>query len=132
MTIELLEEYRGLVANAKAINMEIDTLYTPVSSPNGKQSLGSSGSGPSDPTRQAVNRIMTLQEKLANEEKRINSTLNEIENWLLTCPDYEIAAIIRYHYLLGQTWKQTTMKVYGYPDYHYCRKKVMRYFRKEK
>lgn len=43
MTIEELEQYSGIVANIEAIREEIDVLYSPISSPNGHESIGQKG-----------------------------------------------------------------------------------------
>lgn len=130
MTIETLEGYRGIATGVEAIEMEIQTLYTPVSSPNGREMTGSFSGSPSDPTAHAAMRIISLRERLSEERERMYATLEEIEAWLITCPDPEVVSIIRWHYLLGLNWKQTNMKVYGYPDYDRSRKKISRYFQK--
>lgn len=56
--------------------------------------------------------------------------LEEIEAWLLTVTDTEIVSIIRWKYLLRLDWKRVNMKVYGYPDYWYARKRLIRFFEK--
>lgn len=132
MTIETLEGYRGIAAGVEAIERELNTLYNPVSSPNGREMIGSFSGSPSDPTAHAALRIIALREQLDEERERMYATLEEIEEWLASCKDTEVVSIIRWHYLLRLTWKQTTMKVYGYPDYQYSRKKIMRYFGREK
>ena len=110
--------------------MEIQTLYTPISSPNGRETSGSFSSTPSDPTAHSAMRIIDLRETLAEQREAMYAMLEEIEEWLITCEDPEIVSIIRWHYLLGLNWKQTNMKVYGYPDYDRSRKKIVRFFRK--
>ena len=132
MTIEKLEAYKALAATVEAIETEIATLYNPISSPNGRETIGAPGSGTSDPTAQSAMRIIALKEKLSEERENMYAVIEEIEDWLLNCPDPEIVSIVRWHYLLGLNWKQTTMKIYGYPDYQYCRKKIMRFFGREK
>ena len=130
MTIETLEEYQGIASNIEAIENEIASLYNPITSPNGRELVGSSGGSPSDPTGRSAMRIIVLRDKLSEERQRMYDVLEEIEDWLLTCPDTEIVSIIRWHYLLGLDWKQTNRKVYGYPDYYRSRKKVYRFFGK--
>ena len=131
MTIETLEGYRGLASGVEAIEMEINTLYNPVSSPNGRETQGSFSGSPSDPTAHAAMRIISLRDKLGEERERMYATLEEIEQWLITCDDPEIVSIIRWHYLLGLDWRQTNKKVYGYPDYWRSRKKIVRFFEKK-
>lgn len=131
MTIETLEEYRGIASGVEAIEMEIQTLYNPISSPNGREMQGSFSGSPSDPTAHAAMRIISLREKLDEERERMYATLENIERWLMTCEDPEIVSIIRWHYLLGLDWRQTNKKVYGYPDYWRARKKIVRFFEKK-
>ena len=129
MTIATLERYQGLASGVQAIEVEISTLYNPVRSPNGRESSGSFSGTPSDPTAQSAMRIISLRETLEEQRESMYALLEEIEKWLSTCENPEIVSIIRWHYLLGLTWKQTNMKVYGYPDYDRSRKKVMRFFK---
>jgi hypothetical protein len=131
MTIETLEEYRGIASGVEAIEMEIQTLYNPISSPNGREMQGSFSGSPSDPTAHAAMRIISLRDKLDEERERMYATLENIERWLMTCEDPEIVSIIRWHYLLGLDWRQTNKKVYGYPDYWRSRKKIVRFFEKK-
>ena len=130
MTIETLEGYRGIASGVEAIEMEISTLYNPVHSPNGHEMSGSFGGSPSDPTAHSAMRIIHLKEALDEQRESMYALLEEIETWLITCEDPEVVSIIRWHYLLGLTWKQTNLKVYGYPDYDRSRKKIMRFFQK--
>lgn len=131
MTIETLEGYRGIASGVEAIEAEIATLYTPISSPNGREMQGSFSGTPSDPTAHAAMRIISLRNKLDEERERMYATLEDIERWLITCEDPEIVSIIRWHYLLGLDWRQTNKKVYGYPDYWRSRKKIVRFFEKK-
>ena len=131
MTIETLEGYRGIASGVEAIEAEIATLYTPISSPNGREMQGSFSGTPSDPTAHAVMRIISLRNNLDEERERMYATLEDIERWLITCEDPEIVSIIRWHYLLGLDWRQTNKKVYGYPDYWRSRKKIVRFFEKK-
>ena len=131
MTIETLEGYRGIASGVEAIEAEIATLYTPISSPNGREMQGSFSGSPSDPTAHAAMRIISLRDKLDEERERMYATLEDIERWLITCEDPEIVSIIRWHYLLGLDWRQTNKKVYGYPDYWRSRKKIVRFFEKK-
>lgn len=127
MTKEDLEKYQGLSAEVNAIEYEIAQLYVPIGSPNGKETMTISNV-PSNPTEK--NALLIIQKK--KELERLKEQLYEhvvyIEDWLLTVEDHEIRSIIRWHYLLGLNWKQTNLKVYGYPDYDYSRKKIDRFF----
>lgn len=126
MNIETLESYYGAYSNIAAIEEEIKQLYNPIRSP-----IGNTGNKePGDPTARSAMRIIQLRDKLESEKTRLLGLVDEIEQWLLTVEDSEIVSIIRWHYVLGLNWKQTNMKVYGYPDYFYSRQKVIRYFEK--
>jgi hypothetical protein len=129
MTIEKLEKYYGISSNIEAIDEEIRTLYNPVSSPNGKQGTGGSNT-PSNPTERSAMRIVQLKELLECQRQELYELVEEIERWLTTVEDTEIVSIIRWHYLLKLNWRQTNLKVYGYPDYYYSRQKIIKYFEK--
>jgi hypothetical protein len=133
VTIELLEKYRGIAANIEALQMQIDALYVPVTSPNGRQNLGSYSSTPGNPTEISVMKILDLQEDLSAELTQQVELLTEITNWMREVGDKdpEVVALIRFHYMVGMSWKQTAKKVYGYNDYYRARKRVFRYFGKE-
>lgn len=128
MTIEKLDKYCVISSNIEAIDKEIQSLYTPIASPNGKTGGGSST--PSNPTERSAFRIDELRSLLEKQRQELYDLVEEIEQWLTTVEDIEIVSIIRWHYLLHLNWKQTNMKVYGRPDYDYCRKKIIRYFEK--
>lgn len=128
MTIQELQEYRGMSAEVQAIQDELVNLYTPISSPLMSDSHGTT---PGNPTEKAVLRIMALQEMISKKREVLAERLEAIEKWLDELSDSEIASIVRWHYLLGMNWKQTNQKVYGYPDYYYSRKKIERYFTNE-
>ena len=123
-----LEQYYGIASNIEAIEQEIYALYSPISSPNGR--LGIRSNSPSSPTERSAMRIIHLRKLVDAEHERLCQLLEEIEKWLTTVDDTEIASIIRWHYLMRLNWSKTNMKVYGYPDYDYSRKKVERYFEK--
>lgn len=129
MTIETLEQYYGTASNINAINEQLRTMYSSVHSPAPNPS-GVHGTEPGDPTARTALRIIALKDQLEQEHLRLLDLAEEIEAWLLTVTDMEIVSIIRWHYLLRLNWKQTNIKVYGYPDYQYARGKVLRYFEK--
>ena len=134
MTIETLEKYRGIVKNAEAIQLEIEALYSPVTSPNGNRDMVSFSGTPSDPTARAVRQIMKLQENLSIELAEQMRLLEEITEWMSVVEheDPELVAIIRMHYIAGLSWRKTNWKMYGYESYQTARKKVFRYFGLEK
>jgi len=128
MTIEQLEQYRGIVADINALQAEIDSLYDVRRSPT-SDGMGH-GSTPGDPTGRAAMRIIELREQLRTEQNRWSDAVYSIETWLRTVQDSEVRSIIRWRYILGLSWKQTANQVYGTTEYwDACRKRVRRFFR---
>lgn len=131
MSVEKLEAYRGLTSEMKALSQQITSLYDTYRSPqlvsNGSHSM-SAGS----PTESAVSKILKLEETYSVKFKEALDMLTEVENWLSQVDDAEIRSICRHHYILNKSWQQTSTIVYGYPSYYNARKKVMRYFGREK
>ena len=131
MTIRELEHYRGICSNIAAIREELNSAYYPVASPTGKTDSAIK-SMPGQPTQRAAFYAIDLKELLALRLQEQAEAAKAIETWLLTVSDPEIESIVRWHYIIGLNWKQTTMKVYGYGDPYRTRKKIFRYFGKEK
>lgn len=129
MTIETLEQHRGLIAEIKALNAEITALYDVRKSPNGREPTGN-GSTPSAPTERAVARILELKEKQNAKRNEWERAVKEIEQWLDTVEDADIRSIVRWHYVLGYNWKRTSREVFGTDSYYRARKKLLRYFEK--
>ena len=131
MTIEKLEAYRGLTTEMMALQQQITSLYDTYRSPqlmnNGSHSM-SAGS----PTESAVSKILKLEEIYRNKYEEAVDLLSEVEAWLSTVEDSEIRSICRHHYLLNKSWSKTSAIVSGYPSYYAARKKIMRYFGREK
>ena len=128
MTIERLRQFRGIQKEVIELQREIDTLYFPISSPNGHQSMGSSN--PGDPTAQAVSRILKLQEKAEALTQQLAQELEDIEAWLEGLEDHELRAIIRAHYLLGDSWSRCTQRILNYEFSDTAKMRVYRYFDK--
>lgn len=132
MTRETLEEYYSIASRIQAIDEEIRILYTPKLGGSGN-SIGAGRSSvmiSGNPTEETALRVTALKEKLEAERERLLSLAEEIEAWLDTVTDPEIEAIVRWHYLLRCNWNITTLKVYGYKDYWYARKRLFRFFEK--
>ncbi len=132
MTKEKLEEYYSIASRIQAIDEEIRILYLPQINAGGDP-VGAgrvSSKAPRSAVEDAAMRIVKLKEQLESERLRLLDLAEEIETWLDTVEDPEIEAIIRWHYLLRCNWKVTNIKVYGYPDYWYSRKRLERFFEK--
>ena len=126
MTIERLRQFRGIQKEVIELQREIDTLYFPISSPNGHTSMGSSM--PGNPTERAVNRIIQLQEKAEALTQQLAEELEAIEAWLDGLEDHELRAIIRAHYLLGDSWSRCTQRILNYEFSDTAKKRVYRFF----
>lgn len=129
MTIDTLEQYRGIVSEIKSMDALINALYDTRKSPNGREP-GGHGSGPSAPTEQAVKRINRLKDKRDRKRTEWEQAVHEIETWLDTVSDADIRSIIRWRYILGYSWKRTSREVFGTESYYRARKKLLRYFEK--
>ena len=129
MTIEELEAFKGMRAEVLAIQREIETLYAPISSPN-VHTEGGHNTTPGNPTERAAMMIMERKAALEFKVAAMQEALEGIESWLETVEDSKLRACIRWHYLNGLNWKQTNVRVFGYPNPYRARKKVMRYFEK--
>ena len=126
MTIERLRQFRGIQKEVIEVQREIDTLYFPISSPNGHTSMGSSM--PGNPTERAVSRILALQDKAEALTAQLADELEAIEAWLLTVENHELRAIIRAHYLLGDSWARCTQRILSYEYSDTAKMRVYRYF----
>lgn len=125
ITIDRLKAFRGIQKEMDEIKREIDTLYFPISSPRSSESHSSS---PGDPTASAVNRIIKLEDRLVILTAQLAGELEEIEEWLEQLPDHELRAIIRAHYLLGDSWARCTQRILNYEYSDTAKDRVYRFF----
>ena len=132
MTIEKLENYKGLVAEMHSLSESIDSLYDTYRSPQFCRNGGSHSNNVWSPVEDAVNRILKLKDLYDHKCSEAANLLLEVEAWLSTVDDPEIRSIVRFHYVLNKSWVQTSTEVYGFPSYYNSRKKIMRYFGREK
>lgn len=131
MTIEKLENYKGLVAEMHSLSESIDSLYDTYRSPQFFSEGGSHSSNVGSPVEDAVNRILKLKDLYDHKCSEATGLLLEVEAWLSTVDDPEIRSIARFHYVLGYSWQRTNAAVYGYVSYYAARKRLMRYLGKE-
>ena len=127
-----LESYRKDMAELDALRQMLEQI-TLVKSPV----LFKEGSGKhiSDPTLKAVNKIMAIEKQIEQKETKLIEKTERIARWTAECNsdgDGFLKKIIILHYLKGYDWGKVCLKVYGYHNYHTCRKMVMRYFGREK
>ncbi|MDD5881970.1 hypothetical protein, partial [Stecheria intestinalis] len=110
---------------------EIEGMYNTYRSP-AFEKIGSSPLSPGDPTSEAVQKIMALQQKYNRMLNDMADRRDMVNAWLVSLDNGEIKSIIRWHYLNGKSWKQTSGLVYGANSYYNARKALMRWFGKEK
>jgi len=127
MTLERLKAFGGIQKEVDEIQRELDSLYFPITSPNGRTGEGYN-STPGDPTASAFNQIQRQEEKLARYQSTLAAELEAIEEWLQGLPDHELCAIIRAHYLLGDTWERCTRRILSYENSDTAKMRVYRYF----
>lgn len=132
MTIEKLENYKGLVAEMHSLSESIDSLYDTYRSPQFMSDGGSHSTNVSSPTENAIGKILKLKETYQQKYDEAADLLLQVENWLSQVEDPEIRSIVRFHYVLNKSWVQTSTEVCGFPSYYNSRKKIMRYFGREK
>ena len=125
MNIERLRAFRGIQKEIDEIQREIDTLYYPITSPRSSESHSTT---PSDPTASAVHRIIKLEEIVEVRKQKLAEELEAIEEWLNDLNDHELRAIIRAHYLLGDSWARCTQRILNYEFSDTAKKRVYRYF----
>lgn len=129
MTIEKLENYKGLVAEMHSLSESIDSLYDTYRSPQFCRNGGSHSNNVWSPVEDAVNRILKLKDLYDHKYSEAANLLLEVEAWLSTVDDPEIRSIVRFHYVLNKSWVQTSTEVYGFPSYYNSRKKNYALFR---
>lgn len=131
ITIDDLRAYRDLKVEIRAIRDEIRAIY--IESPAPQEVVGgrSSVSSPGDPTARKALKAIERKERLEKKEKELQILIEHIEAYIDRMEDHHTAAIMRWHFIQGLTWRQTCVKVYGYADPDICRMAVHRYFKKE-
>ena len=132
MTIEDLKRLRFLNSEIEAVKQEIENMHNTYRSPAFER-IGSSPISPGDPTSEAVSKIIGLQKKYNRMLSDMADQRDRINSWLIDLDDSEIKSIIRWHYINGKSWKETSSLVYGSNSYPFnARKRIYRYFGIEK
>ena len=132
MTIDDLEELRYLNSEIRAVQQEIEGMYNTYKSPAFER-IGQSPLSPGDPTAQAVSKVMQLQRKYNSMLTEMADRRDRVNAWLVEIDDPEIRSIIRWHYLNGKSWKQTSGLVYGgRSNERNAYRVIRRYFGKDK
>lgn len=121
MTIERLAQYTHIQSDISAILVQLQDLEKPIHSPNGKTD-GGHGSTPSDPTKEAAFKRIALENDLKEYMNRLMGEAKAINDWLRQIGNVEVEAIIRWHFLNGKTWAETSSIMYKNLSKDYCRK----------
>ena len=110
VTIDDLYSYRNLCREINAIQFQINDTALAVRSP----SFGGMphGTTPGDPTARAALKIIELEDDLKRKSNEMVDQAKQIEAWVDSTDNHEIRAIIRYHFLAGKTWRETSMAMY--------------------
>ena len=101
--LEDLQSYRGRENDIGYIQIEIDAIYGSIPSGSG----GGPSSQPGDPTTAKLRHI----EKLQRSMERMQRKNDEIDQWLESLDDRTLASIIRAHYIIGLSWRDTAQRV---------------------
>ena len=107
-----------------------DAMYNTYHSPS-FSSAGSFNAEPHSPVESALKKIQKLEDLYNKKIKDLRTKAETIEEWLYTVDDPFVRSCIRYHYMLGYSWKETSKRMYGYDSYYNARKIVFRYFGRE-
>ena len=114
------------------MQQEIEGMYNTYRSP-AFEKLGSSPQHAGDPTADAVRKIIGLQAKYNSMLNDMADRRDRVNAWLVSLDDGEIKSIIRWHYLCGKSWKQTSGLVYGgRSNERNAYRVIRRYFGKDK
>lgn len=123
MTIERLMAYGHIQSDIAAIELQLINLERPISSPNGRSSDGGSGGGsPGNPTERAAFQRIDLEADLQERMDKLLQETREINDWIRTLNNIEVEAIIRWHFLNGKTWAETSGIMYNGMSSDHCRK----------
>lgn len=131
ITLEDLKKYQHLLEDIRAIEEELRTIYLQSPAPSEVAGGKASVSTPGDPTAQKAMRAIDRKEILEKLLQERDTQRTRIETFIDHLDDHHVAAIMRWHYILGQSWSQTCVRIYGYPDKDICRMTVNRYFKKK-
>lgn len=136
MTMDDLNKVIGLRKEIEMLDLQIKDLETWGSVPSSRNPFASSGSGtsipnPSDPTAAYAHKMQKLKDLLLSKKAELIEKLVEVEFWIQEISDPLVQSIIRSHYLMGRTWRQTARECCGSNDKSTPYKVVARFFTKK-
>ena len=127
ITVQRLEKTAVICRRIRELRNAIQHTYNTYRSPSFDRSYRKSTGHVSDPVVNAVNHLQDLHSQLAE----CLDYMYQFENDLSQIDNNEIIAIIRCHYILGDTWSDTSWKMYQRRDHSAVRKKLIRYLERE-
>lgn len=128
ITLEDLRKYRHLLQDIRAIQEELRRIYLQSPAPSEVAGGKSSVPTPGDPTARKAMQAIERKDQLEKLLQERDIQRGRIEIFVDHLDDHHVAAILRWRYLLGYSWAETCMKMYGYPNSDICRMAVQRYF----
>lgn len=123
VTIRNLKDYRHLQKEIRMIDEELEWIYFPVSSPNGKE-FGTFSKDPGDPTVRAFKKAEKLRKLRASMVQKVEA----VDQWLEELEDHQLAAICRARYILGRQWSEISWEICGSSSPSTARMIVVRHF----
>lgn len=121
LTFERLEEVGYACARIREIQVELNNVYNTYRSPSFNNRR--CNTEPADPVTKAVHKATKLHDEL----DRLLKIRLDFEDELEGITDPEVCAIIRWHYCIGLSWKDTSWRVYHSQSYFAARDKVRWY-----
>ena len=128
ITFDDIRNYRALTMRLYALQEEREVILNVIHSPTGRESIGEArGNSVSDPTANAVRKLLDLEERIAIQLDEVAEKSVRIHAFLDSLPDQEVAEMCRLHYVAGLSWRRIAIRLY-YSDESSCRTRVHKYF----
>lgn len=121
ITAEKLIEIESVCSRMREIRKALESVYYAYTSP--RFDSVKTTSPVKDPVTEAVNHALRLHEEL----DELLQIRQNFEDELQQVTDCEVCAIIRWHYCMGLSWKDTSWKVYHSRSYFQSRDKLRWY-----
>lgn len=129
ITREDLEQYQHIKAEIRAIEDQITKIY--LSSPPPREVTGgrSSVSAPGNPTERKALEAEEKKRHLESRKRALEIVQAKIERFVdYDCPDPEVRAVLRCHYLNGRSWAQTSWICFRSGNKSTAQMVIKRYF----
>ena len=120
ISFERLEQIETVCSRIREVQKALQSVYNTYQSPRFDGIKYTSQ--PADPTSKAFYEAQRLSQEL----DELLKVRQDFEEELMKA-DCEIQAIIRYRYLIGLSWKETSMKVFHTQSYFLARDKLRWY-----